>query len=229
MKPNLLILHGALGSSQQFETLSSLLSATFSVHRFNFEGHGGFPTTANFSIDLFVENTVKYLRENSIKNTLIFGYSMGGYVALKLALEQPEKVTQICTLGTKFDWSQEAAEKEVKMLNPEVIEAKFSQFAARLDELHQPENWKRVVRKTAQMMLELANGQALKPKDFSKIKQAVSIGIGSKDQMVSYEESEEVARNLPNGQLITLEGVPHPIDLIDANNLHQFLKSQFHN
>lgn len=227
MKPKLLLLHGALGSSKQFEELKSLLADRFTVHCFNFEGHGGLPSTVNFSMDLFVENTLKYLQENSIESTSIFGYSMGGYVALKLALMHPEKVFQICTLGTKFDWSKEAAEKEVKMLNPEIIESKVPKFAARLNELHQPENWKNLMHKTAKMMLELANGKALTHIHFSKINHKVSIGIGSNDQMVSLKESEEVANALPNGKLVQLKGVPHPIDLIDARILNQYIENQF--
>ena len=47
------------------------------------------------------------------------GHSMGGYVALKLALKRPELVDRIITLGTKFNWTPEVAAKEVKMLNPD--------------------------------------------------------------------------------------------------------------
>tara|TARA_R110002096_G_scaffold136909_7_gene289841 strand:+ start:22196 stop:22888 length:693 start_codon:yes stop_codon:yes gene_type:complete len=229
MKPNLLLLHGALGSSQQLAELKSLLSDNYSVHSINFEGHGGLPSSTEFSIDLFVKNTLDYLRENSIEQTSIFGYSMGGYVALKLALEHPEKVEQICTLGTKFNWSKEAAEKEIKLLNPEIIEAKVPKFVARLNTLHQPEDWKNVVLKTAQMMRDLANGKALKTSDFSQISHKVCIGIGTEDQMVSMEESQEVALVLPNGKLEKLEGIPHPIDLIAAKILKQFIENQFQN
>ena len=40
MKKKLLLLHGALGSAQQFDTLIALLEHTYDVFSFDFEGHG---------------------------------------------------------------------------------------------------------------------------------------------------------------------------------------------
>lgn len=50
MKPkaDLLLLHGALGSQAQFESLKKDLAPYFRVHVFNFSGHGGNPTDQNF-------------------------------------------------------------------------------------------------------------------------------------------------------------------------------------
>ena len=42
----------------------------------------------------------------------IFGYSMGGYVALHAARRHPERIGSIMTLGTKFAWDTPTAEKE---------------------------------------------------------------------------------------------------------------------
>ncbi len=80
---------------------------------------------------------------------------MGGYVGLNLAKEYPELVGRIVTLGTKFAWTKEVAEKEIKMLNPEKIAEKIPAFADRLKSIHTNNNWKEVVRKTARMMYGL--------------------------------------------------------------------------
>ena len=219
MKQNLLLLHGALGSKSQFNRVLDELSKTFTVHALNFEGHGGSDTANQFSISLFTQNVLDYLQENAINQTAIFGYSMGGYVALNVALKAPKKVKKIGTLGTKFAWDLEAAQKEVQLLNPSVIEQKVPQFAKQLQELHKPQDWKKVMNKTAQMMLNMAQGAKLVDSDFKKIAQPVSIGIGSLDKMVTYQESQYVTTLLQNATLVKLEGVKHPIDLVESDEL----------
>jgi len=225
MKQTLILLHGALGSKNQFSTLKSSLEKSFKVHAINFEGHGGTITTRDFSIELFTQNVINYIEANSIKDAIVFGYSMGGYVALNTALKIPNKIKKIHTLGTKFTWDLASAEKEVKMLNPTKIEEKIPLFAEKLKQEHAPQNWKEVVDKTAAMMLNMAKGAKLLDADFKKIKQQVVIGIGSLDTMVSYEESAYVSEVLPNSRVVKLDGVKHPIDTIKTNVLLNYILS----
>ena len=224
MKEKLLLLHGALGSKKQFDAIKDALNEQFDVYDLNFEGHGGVQSDKEFSIQLFTENVIKFLEEKSIEKINIFGYSMGGYVALNTALKVPDSISKIVTLGTKFNWSIEAANKEVKMLNPDKIEEKVPQFANKLKEEHQPQDWKEVVSKTANMMLGLANGHKLKEEDLKKINHKVVIGIGSLDKMVSLEESENASKLLPNGSLNQLKDFKHPIDKVNPSDLVLYVK-----
>ena len=220
---NLLLLHGALGSEVQLKPLQELLSNDFNVHTLNFEGHGGRTSDDEFDMERFAENVVEKLQTAGISQTHIFGYSMGGYVALTLAKKYPEIVNKIVTLGTKFDWTLETAQQEVKMLNPEKIEEKVPAFAKRLHELHQPNDWKVVMQKTSEMMLALANGKKLTNEDLQHIQHDTLIGIGALDNMVTIEESENAATNLPNGTLQIVENTKHPIEKVDTTMLANFI------
>ena len=224
MKPKLLLLHGALGSSRQFAKLKNLLAESFEIYELNFEGHGGRASSQDFSISLFTENVHAFLRENGIESTAIFGYSMGGYVALNLALTEPASVKEIITLGTKFDWTEESAAREVKMLNPEKIEEKVPKFAEMLKQQHAPLDWKELMRKTAQMMLGMGAGAKLHPEQLNQIQQKVTIGLGSEDKMVSREESEAASQTLPQASFHLLDCVPHPIDRVDPEVLANYIK-----
>ncbi len=219
MKNNLLLLHGALGSEAQLQSLQQLLANSFNVHTLNFEGHGGRFSKNDFCMEQFAANVVEKLQTLAISKTHIFGYSMGGYVALNLAKKHPELVDKIVTLGTKFNWSLEAALQEIKMLNPEKIQEKVPAFAKYLQELHQPNDWKEVVQKTADMMLALANGEKLTDDDLNQIQHKVLIGIGSLDTMVTIAESENAVLQLPNASLRIIDDVKHPIEKVDANIL----------
>jgi len=226
MKEKLLLLHGALGSKNQFNSLKEKLEELFDLYTLNFEGHGGSKSLNEFStIGLFTENVINYLQKKSINEVSIFGYSMGGYVALNTSLKIPEKINKIITLGTKFKWDMESAEREVKMLDPIKIEEKFPYFAEKLKKEHYPLDWKVVMENTAKMMIRMAKGDKLKDSDFKRIAQSVVIGIGDLDNMVSYEESEYVSMLLPNSKLVKLEGVKHPIDKIGVDELINYIKS----
>lgn len=227
MKSKLLLLHGALGSSKQFEPLKIQLKDTYELYDLNFEGHGGRSSENEFSIQLFTENVISFLSAKTLSKVNIFGYSMGGYVALNLAHQRPELVDKIITLGTKFDWTEESAAKETRMLNPEKIEEKVPKFAEMLKQQHAPLDWKDLMRKTAQMMLSMGAGAKLHPEQLERIQQNVIIGLGSEDKMVSQEESEKAADLLPNSNFVRLEGIPHPIDRIDPSILAAYIQQAF--
>lgn len=95
---------------------------------------------------------------------------MGGYVALWLAHQHPERVRKIVTLGTKFDWSPESARLEVKKLDAEKILEKVPAFALILETRHAPNDWKQLLSRTSTMMLALGSDPLLKDDHFPKIK-----------------------------------------------------------
>lgn len=220
-------MHGALGSSRQLDTLAKHLSEHYKVYSFDFEGHGGRPTEKPFSIDLFVQNTVDFMKENAISSAHFFGYSMGGYVALKLASKHPNLVDRVFTYATKFDWTPESADREIKMLDPDKILEKVPQFAAALEQMHAPLSWKENMTKTAAMMVDLGNGSGISDNELQCVQHKVMIGIGDKDQMVSIEESKRIADILTQGELNVFKDFQHPIEKINIVELSRDIKNFF--
>lgn len=219
MKQNLILLHGALGSMDQFDELKELLLPFYDVYSFNFSGHGGHLMDGDFSIDLFVNDSIAFLDAHQLPVAHFFGYSMGGYVALKLAKEHPERVKRVITLGTKYKWDPEAAAKEVRMMNPYVIEQKIPAFASSLAARHQPADWKSIMKRTAEMMTALGAGKAMTTKEFAAIDKPTLVCIGTEDHMVSIAESENTVYHLKNSKLKIIEGFKHPLESVDKNIL----------
>ena len=227
MKTPLLLLHGALGTEAQFDGLISTLEERFEIHRFNFSGHGGTDGPAALPMSLFAKNIEQYITDKRLKAPDVFGYSMGGYAALYLASLKPQSLGRILTLGTKFDWTPESAAREGKMLIPEKIEEKVPKFAALLSDRHGDPGWKTLMRETANMMKGLGNGEALSADQFQAIQNKVRISLGTEDNMVSREESEQVAGWLPNGTFQSLDGVPHPIEKVPVDILSALIQEYF--
>ena len=218
MSQYLLLLHGAIGSSKQLKPLAEVLKQQyFNPDLFDFVGHGGVQMpNADFSIDLFARDVIAWMDDYRIGCADIFGYSMGGYVALYMAKNFPGRVGKIMTVATKLEWTPGGAEREVKMLNPGKIEEKVPAFAAALRERHAPHDWKENLERTAAMMLNMGNNPPLKDDDFRSIEHRVHMCVGDKDTMVTISETEHVHRLLKNSDLKILGNTPHPVEQMDV-------------
>lgn len=224
----ILLLHGAIGAKDQFGVLQELLSADMEVHTMNFTGHGGGEIPDEpFTIDMFARDIIAYLESNSIDEINIFGYSMGGYAALYAALNNPGRIAKIFTLATKFEWTPEIAEREIKMLDADKMKMKVPKFAQELAKRHCEDKWEILLQKTADMMTGLGNKNVLTAELLNQINNEVLVGIGDSDKMVSLEESITAFRALPNANLIVLPATPHPIEMAESSRLAVEIKRFF--
>ena len=171
-----LLLHGALGSKTQLDPLKVALEASGkTVYSLNFSGHSGESFRHDFGIETFAGDVLRFMEAQGLKIADIFGYSMGGYVALWLAHQHPSSAGRIVTLGTKFDWTPESAEREVKKVDPQKIEEKIPAFARILQHRHAPNDWKELLHKTAAMMTTLGHKHLLTMKVLESINHDVSV------------------------------------------------------
>ncbi len=223
----LLLLHGALGSREQFGEIENRLNGKFKTHALTFSGHGRRPSHHHaFTIQNFSHEVLDWMNENYIQKIDIFGYSMGGYVALWLARFYPERVGRIFTLGTKLNWSEAEAEKEIKMLNPDKIIEKVPAFAQALAERHGEHEWKSVMTQTGALMRDLAHNH-LTEQDYLKIEHHVLLTRGEIDNMVTHDETEYTHRLLKNSEFKTYAGVPHPLEQVPTELLEKEIERWF--
>ncbi len=219
----IILLHGAIGSSEQLIALSKILiQKGFKTELVNFSGHGKKPFQNNFSILQFSSELKLFIDENKLVQPHVFGYSMGGYVALQLSKQDPQLLGNIITLGTKFNWTKEIAEKEIKNLDPELIEKKVPKFADWLKQIH-GDDWKMLLQRTAQMMTGLGEKNTLSLGDFEEIKNNVLIGLADNDQMVTLVETVSVHKQLPNGGMFMLPNSKHPIETVNVELLAEII------
>lgn len=220
---SIVLLHGALGSDRQMEPLRNYLSDRYNVHVLCFEGHGARSADRPLAIQHFAENLNDFLEEHQLKKPAVFGYSMGGYVALYLEAQSPGRFSKIVTLGTKFNWTPDVAAREVRMLNPDIVEEKVPKFAEHLSRLHEPNNWKENMRNTATMMEAMGEKPPLNEVDISKVTCPVHLLLGERDTMVSQEETLVIKEQLSDVQFDVLSDVEHPIEKLELMKLKAYL------
>lgn len=222
---HIILLHGAIGATDQMESLAiALEQKQVRVHRFSFSGHGNVPFRDQFGIEQFAAELEEFIQAHSLEKPAVFGYSMGGYVALYVAKEKPQLLGAVITLGTKFAWSPEIAAKETKMLDAATILEKVPKFAEALKARHGNE-WQTLLRKTSEMMIGLGNAPALKEEDFPVIEQDVLLGLADHDTMVSLDETLQVFKALKQGDLYMLPRTKHPIETVNSPLLAEIITS----
>jgi pimeloyl-ACP methyl ester carboxylesterase len=227
MKKDLILLHGALGSAKEFEKVKHILSPDFNVYTLDFNGHGLNSEFTNFYIDGFSDDLKDFVTQNGLDQPFVFGFSMGGYVALYTEYREHGTFSSIVTLGTKFDWNPTTIEREAKYLDPKLVLKRSPDFAEYLSEIHGDVAWEENMQRTADLMLKLGKDAMLDKSVLETIALPIVIGRGDMDKMVSEEESQFVADALPNGEYKELVSTKHPMYAVDPERLASFIRKSF--
>jgi pimeloyl-ACP methyl ester carboxylesterase len=91
----LLLIHGTMNRWQAFLRHIPSLLPRWHVYAKDFRGHGRSGRGEHYGYDFFYRDTERFIEQNIKKPTVVFGHSLGGRVALKLAAERPELVKAI--------------------------------------------------------------------------------------------------------------------------------------
>ncbi|MBK6352231.1 MAG: alpha/beta hydrolase [Saprospiraceae bacterium] len=216
---NIILLHGALGSSVQLEKLAELLNDKFNVFLLNFSGHGkNSNPPESISIDKLGQELTSFIEKHKILDPNIFGYSLGGYVGLYAATKSLVPFNSVITLGTKFDWSDKTYMEQFSFVDSEVLLSKYPAVIESLVHLH-GDNWSSLVNYTKEFLIDLGNNPRLDPAELLKLQSKVLITRGDRDKTVFEAESRRIADILPNGTYVEIPATPHIIERVDPTTL----------
>lgn len=214
-KPAILFLHGALGSSSDLNPLMALLTEKgYRAHSFNFSGHGEASIwPGEFRVELFARELEKYLKDHNLDEVIVFGHSLGGYVALfHKAHFENSPLSMIFTYGTKFNWTEYSVARELPMMDPEHLQEKFPSYAEVLKKKHGLERWKPLLRSTAHLIQNLERLDGLTREDLSEVEIPVILMLGDQDRMVTTEETHLTRTWLSHGEVRIISHSKHDID-----------------
>jgi pimeloyl-ACP methyl ester carboxylesterase len=91
----LIIVHGFLGSLDNWHTLASAFSKDYTVFTLDMRNHGKSPHTESHSLKLMVNDLAEFMEQQYIQSANIIGHSMGGKVAMQFAFDFTNKVEKL--------------------------------------------------------------------------------------------------------------------------------------
>jgi pimeloyl-ACP methyl ester carboxylesterase len=200
----LVLLHGAFGWATVYPTLAK----DRQVIAVELQGHGH---TADIdrplTIEQMADDTAALLKELKIEQADFFGYSMGGTVALGVAIRHPQLVRKLAINGSHAGKMADAYEPETfKQFQslpddfaPQILKEPYDKVAP------DPKQWPTLVAKIKKMGLEF---KGFTREELKAIKAPVLITLGDHDG-TRPEHAVEMFRLIPNSQLAVFPGADH--------------------
>jgi len=93
--PPLVILHGLLGSLDNWIPVAQKLASHFQVFLLDLRNHGYSPHSGEFGYDEMSEDVREFLSQQRIETAHVLGHSMGGKVAMRFAQMHPSRVNKL--------------------------------------------------------------------------------------------------------------------------------------
>jgi len=93
--PPVVVLHGLLGRARNWLSVARVLEPSYAVHLADLRNHGGSPWSAEMSYDAMARDVAALIERAAAGPVRLVGHSMGGKVAMALALTRPELVERL--------------------------------------------------------------------------------------------------------------------------------------
>ena len=91
----LLILHGLFGNLRNWNWHARELSSNFQVYTLDLRNHGESPHSPHMTYPEMASDVLEFIDRQGLAGVYLLGHSMGGKVAMELALHNPEIVSRI--------------------------------------------------------------------------------------------------------------------------------------
>lgn len=91
----LVVIHGLFGSMDNLGMITRLLKSSFSVYAVDLPNHGRSSHVANTSLAVLADMLVSWMDDLGLTSAHFLGHSLGGKVAMEVALRYPERVNKL--------------------------------------------------------------------------------------------------------------------------------------
>ena len=229
----LVVLHGAYMNIPEMGAIIPRLATTHRVYAVELQGHG---RTTDISRPITYENladdVATFMDSVALLSADVFGYSMGGQVALQLAIRHPEKVRKVVAASVAYDlrgWQPVYTEliptMTVEMMVGMPFAAEYRKLAAN------PNGFPELARK----LIALEKEPMAWEDDVKKIKAPVLIISGDADVM-TLEHSValfrllgggvmgDMGKPLPTSRLAVLPATSHTAVITQPDLLHAVIE-----
>jgi pimeloyl-ACP methyl ester carboxylesterase len=117
-RPPLVLVHGFLGSSRNWQTAGTELAARFHVFAVDLRNHGRSPHFPEMTYAAMLADLLEWMDACGLSRTALLGHSLGGKLSMRLACLHPERVEQLIIVDiAPKDYPWMAQRVEVAAMN----------------------------------------------------------------------------------------------------------------
>lgn len=213
--PALVLLHGANGSPDQLEALAVALRPCARVLMPALPGHGGRPVPERLSVQGIAADMIALLDREHVERAFFVGYSLGGYAAVYLARHYPARTAGACAIATKFVFDAKTVDHWVHLAQPERLSRPGNPRAGEMLLAHGGD-WTKVTLANIAFFTDLGRNPALTDADLAAIEPPVLLVNSSRDSLVAWDETVQVATRIAGARLVMFYGIAHPFRVVPA-------------
>lgn len=189
----LILLHGNGEDLHYFERQIAFFSSKYHTIALDTRGHGRSPRgVAPFTIRQFAEDLRAFMDENDIPRAHLLGFSDGGNIALRFALDHPERVNRLILNGANLF---PAGVKRSTQLPIEIAYRAATRFAARSPK----------ARRNAERLGLMVNEPDVSPDALKDLHIPTLVIAGTRD-VIRAQHTRLIAASLPDARLVLLPG-----------------------
>lgn len=98
--PSLVLIHGLLGNSNNFNELAKTLASRYTVYSIDRPGSGFSSRYKNTSASFEQQSKMllEWMSKEEVNKAALVGHSMGGGIALRMAIDAPDKIRSVSLL-----------------------------------------------------------------------------------------------------------------------------------
>ncbi len=215
-----LFLHSALGTRREFDALRTHYEDRPLI-LLDLPSHGESTTTLSEMTIRDLSNAVHSLLIDHLHIPTVdcIGYSMGGYIAIDLAIIAPAVVRSIVSHAMKFYWTDGAISDALAGLDPSAIKGRSEKAYAALSTLHGANGFERTAALAASIITSFSEKQ-LSEEQIAAMAAPLLLSVGDSDTMVPPEEVASLYLKLPKNKtyLAIHPNSPHPISKLDLGS-----------
>ena len=215
--PPIVFLHGGMASfDNSFAKQRDYFATYRTVVGIDQRGYGHSPDGPwTLSYQMMADDTAAIIEQLGLGAVDVVGHSDGANLGLILARDHPQMVRRLVISGANIRVDLSPEERQHTQWSPQQLAEHLREVANRLPPWFLPdyskvspdgpEHWMTLLAKSYEMWLQPV---VIEPVDLKKILMPVLVMAGDHD-FNSVEETAEIFRDLPNGQLIIVPASNH--------------------
>lgn len=221
--PPLVLLHGGMGSVEDFAAVIPLLADRFRLIGVDSRGHGRSTLGRRaLAYPQLERDVVAVLDALGLARVALVGFSDGGIVAYRLAIAHPDRVAALVTIGADWKLEEGPVRDRLASVTPASWRERFPSAEAEYTARNPEPDFDGLVTGCVTMWTDPDGypGEAV-----AQISAPLTIVRGADDPLTSHTMAVELQRLVPQAELIEIDDAAHAVAATHPTRVAEIIRA----